>query len=71
MYTKSEHAPLKGRKTKPADAVGTVTVAKVMAKAEATHASGSKTTEGRSFWLEPNQAKHTSIGTEDFGYSEK
>lgn len=67
-YVKSEHPGAGGGKRDGyTPETGAALVAKVMGKAEASHASGSKTTEGRSFKLEPNQAKHTSIGTEDFG----
>jgi hypothetical protein len=61
----TEHAQPKDTFT--ADS-GARLVAKVMRKAEATHASSSKTTEGRSFHLERNQAKHVSgDGSDNFG----
>jgi hypothetical protein len=59
-YSRTEHAPLRGR-AQP-EVAGVRTVARVMAKAEASHAKGSKTTESARFRLEPNQAKHTTEG---------
>lgn len=60
-YTKTEQPALRGRDphTMGSGESGTQTVARVMAKAEAGHARGSKTTESANFRLEPNRAKHT------------
>lgn len=60
MYKKSEHPALGPRYSEKS---GAATVAKVMAKAEASHAAGAKTTEGANFKLEANQAKHTTEST--------
>lgn len=59
-YSRTEQPPLRGR-AQP-ETAGAKTVARVMGRAEASHAKGSKTTESARFRLESNQAKHTTEG---------
>jgi serine protease inhibitor len=56
-YMKSEHAPLRGRDQ--GTEAGAATVARVMAKAEASHDGGRRNTGDKPFMLESNSAKHT------------
>ena len=65
---KTEHQDSGYRKDTFTPDSGAVLVSKVMAKAEASHAAGAKTTEGVRFKLETNQAKHVSgDGSDNFG----